>query len=156
MFITVKYGEKEEALFNPNCKTMLLLEDIKRRCKCSMGVEVDLSDQEGNIKHLSESPQRYANEVLKERESFVLIKVEKNDVSSKPHYIPLLNDNEAIDAAFLARLSTKENLSLSSGKTTGKKKSNRNADRGRDSQRGRTGAKSTTPTGRRKQSQDRK
>eukprot|EP00057_Strongylocentrotus_purpuratus_P003714 XP_003727204.1 PREDICTED: uncharacterized protein LOC100889490 isoform X2 [Strongylocentrotus purpuratus] len=154
MFITVKYGEKEEALFNPNCKTMLLLEDIKRRCRCSTDVEVDLSDREGNIKHLMESPQRYANEVLKERESFVLIKVEKNDESSKPHYIPLLNDIEAIDAAFLARLSTKENVDLTSGKTTGKKK--RNSDRGRDSQRGRTGAKSTTPTGRRKQSQDRK
>ncbi|KAK2554579.1 hypothetical protein P5673_023805 [Acropora cervicornis] len=34
MFITVKYGDHEEALFNPNCRTLHLLEDIKRRCNC--------------------------------------------------------------------------------------------------------------------------
>ncbi|XP_071493362.1 uncharacterized protein CXorf65 homolog isoform X1 [Diadema antillarum] len=149
MFITVKYGEKEEALFNPYCKTMLLLEDIKKRCKCSTNVQVDLSDQEGNVKHLTDAPLRYANELLKERESFVLIRVEREDDNQKPQYTPLLNDDQAIDAAFLARLSTKDNLGLHSAKTNMRKKG-RSSDRGRDSQRGRTGAKSTTPTGRRK------
>ena len=39
-------------------------------------VDVDLSDHEGNVKHLLEAPAKYANEVLKGRESFVLVKVE--------------------------------------------------------------------------------
>ena len=39
-------------------------------------MDVDLSDNEGNVKHLWEAPLRYANEVLKERETLVLVRVE--------------------------------------------------------------------------------
>lgn len=142
MFITVKFGEKEEALFNPYCKTMLLLENIKQRCNCREE-EVDLSDNEGNIKHLSETPLRYASEVLRERESFVLIRVDKNDESHKPNYTPLLIDNEAIDAAFLARLSTKE--STGSGSAKGKKKRGSKDGGGNANKSSRSSGK-TTPT----------
>ncbi|XP_071958315.1 uncharacterized protein CXorf65 homolog [Antedon mediterranea] len=141
MFITVRYGEREEALFNPNCKTMLLLENIRHRCRLSEDVEVDLADPEGNVKHLIEASLRYANEVLKERETFVLIKVEKDDESRKPSYIPLLNDQEQIDAAFLARLSTREQSSSGSAKGSRKR---RDANKSNTSKRP---PKSTTPTG---------
>ncbi|XP_072049670.1 uncharacterized protein CXorf65 homolog [Amphiura filiformis] len=142
MFITVKYGEKEEALFNPNCKTLLLLENIKLRCNCTDDVDVDLSDHEGNVKHLLEAPARYANEVLKGREAFVLVKVEKNDDSQKPNYVPLLNDSEAIDAAFLARLSTKD--SSGSGSAKGRKK--RGSKDGSKDHKSNRGSGKTTPT----------
>ncbi|KAJ8035259.1 hypothetical protein HOLleu_22424 [Holothuria leucospilota] len=131
---------------------MLLLENIKERCHCDRNVEVELSDTQGNIKFLAESPTRYANEVLQERETCVLLRVEKSGESGeeqKAEYFPLLNDDDAITESFLARLSTKEKLSINSGK--GSKKKNKKDDRGRDANRHPRsgGAKSTTPTGRR-------
>ncbi|XP_020908875.1 uncharacterized protein CXorf65 homolog isoform X2 [Exaiptasia diaphana] len=77
MFITVRYGDGEQTLFNPQCKISALLEDIKRRCKCTKDALVDLSDESGNLKFLVDHPLSYASEILKERESFVLIRIEK-------------------------------------------------------------------------------
>ncbi len=37
--------------------------------------EVDLSDENGNVKNLRDAPQKYANEVLSDRERLVLLKV---------------------------------------------------------------------------------
>ncbi|XP_071842090.1 uncharacterized protein CXorf65 homolog [Apostichopus japonicus] len=149
MFITVLYGDHESAIFNPNCKTSLLLENIKTRCHCDSNVEVELSDTQGNIKFLAETPSRYANEVLTERETCILLRILKNGEEQKAEYIPLLNDEEAITESFLARLSTKEKLSSTSDKTV--KKKGRKDDRGRETNRHPRsgGAKSTTPTGRR-------
>ncbi|XP_006814985.2 uncharacterized protein LOC102806740 [Saccoglossus kowalevskii] len=138
---------------------MLLLENIKQRCHCAEDVEVDLSDNEGNVKYLNvaESLQKYANEILKERETFVLVRVERLDENSKPQYYPLLND-DTIDASFLAKLSSKDNA----GSQSGKRKKRGDKDGLKTSQantRGRSGfkvapppgpAKSTTPTGKRK------
>ena len=109
-------ADGEESIFNPNCRTNILLEDIKRRCNCTKDgkffrtlpnsipvfinyylcvndsvnsretnihvvecfvlVTVDLSDESGNLKYLTDNPMSYATEILKERESFVLIRVE--------------------------------------------------------------------------------
>ncbi|XP_070534944.1 uncharacterized protein CXorf65 homolog [Ptychodera flava] len=154
MFITVRYGDSEEALFNPNCRTMLLLENIKQRCRCDEDVEVDLSDNEGNIKylHVAESLQKYANEILKERETFVLVKVERSEESNKAHYVPLLND-DTLDAAFLAKLARKdENAGTQSSKRkkrSDSKSTNQGNSRGRSGSRPTpsTPSKSTTPTG---------
>ena len=101
----------EVSIFNPNCRTDILLDDIKRRCNCNkdgntlvkslqqlykwiffnftfncsvtwnqylfiFSATVDLSDESGNLKYLVNHPLRYATELLKERESFVLIRVE--------------------------------------------------------------------------------
>lgn len=107
----------EESIFNPNCRTNILLEDIKRRCNCTKDgkylrtlrnfnpmycnyqlqcvnccvdsrgtiihivgcfvlATVDLSDESGNLKYLADHPTTYATEILKARESFVLIRVE--------------------------------------------------------------------------------
>lgn len=41
---------------------------------------VDLSDESGNLKYLVNHPLSYASEILKERESFVLIRVESKFV----------------------------------------------------------------------------
>ncbi|KXJ24978.1 uncharacterized protein CXorf65 homolog isoform X1 [Exaiptasia diaphana] len=105
MFITVRYGDGEQTLFNPQCKISALLEDIKRRCKCTKDALVDLSDESGNLKFLVDHPLSYASEILKERESFVLIRIEKKSEDEGSSYTPLLNDISTITAAFLERLS---------------------------------------------------
>lgn len=79
MFITVRFGDCEESLFNPTCRIELLLDAIKRRCNCTKDATVDLSDEAGNLKYLGNHPLSYASELLKARESFVLIRVEKRD-----------------------------------------------------------------------------
>ncbi|XP_076087764.1 uncharacterized protein CXorf65 homolog [Mytilus galloprovincialis] len=101
-FITVKYGDSQEDIFNPNCRTFNLLRCIQRRCKCND--EVELSDESGNIKFLRECPNRYASEMLTDRESLVLLRVEKKD-SHGEIYVPLLND-EYISDEFRTRIST--------------------------------------------------
>ncbi|KAL3854880.1 hypothetical protein ACJMK2_014116 [Sinanodonta woodiana] len=96
-----EYNERE--IFNPACRTNLLLKMIKKKCHCGQEVDIELSDEIGNIKHLREALNKYANEVLEEREILVLLRVEK---SSKKNpgvsYVPLLN---AIPEDFMAQLS---------------------------------------------------
>ena len=39
--------------------------------------EVEVSDESGNVKNLRDFPEKYANEVLNERERLVLLRVER-------------------------------------------------------------------------------
>ena len=48
-----------------------------------LSATVDLSDESGNLKYLVNHPLIYATELLKERESFVLIRVESKLVTDK-------------------------------------------------------------------------
>lgn len=112
MFITVRYGDGEESIFNPNCRTNILLEDIKRRCNCTKDATVDLSDESGNLKYLANHPMSYATEILKERESLVLIRVEKKSEAEGDSYTPMLNDMIIVTPQFLERLSRCESDSL--------------------------------------------
>lgn len=48
-----------------------------------LSATVDLSDESGNLKFLVNHPLIYATELLKERESFVLIRVESKLVTDK-------------------------------------------------------------------------
>ena len=45
--------------------------------KTLISVEVELSDENGNVKYLRENPQRFANETLMERETLVLLQVNR-------------------------------------------------------------------------------
>lgn len=112
MFITVRFGDGEESLFNPNCRTHILLDDIRRRCNCTKDATVDLSDESGNLKYLLNHPLSYATELLKTRESFVLIRVEKKSEDEGDSYTPMLNDIITVTPQFLERLSRCENDSL--------------------------------------------
>ncbi|XP_072012647.1 uncharacterized protein [Engystomops pustulosus] len=75
MFVTVLYGDSEEMLFNINCKVQLLLESIKHSCHYEYEGEIELADDTGQVKNLVENQQRYANEILLERETCVLLAV---------------------------------------------------------------------------------
>ncbi|KAK2143720.1 hypothetical protein LSH36_818g00011 [Paralvinella palmiformis] len=116
MFVTVKFGEQEETIFNPQCKCVTLLSTIKQRC-CDDDVEVDLSDENGNVKNLRESPNRYADEILADRENLVLLKVDRTD-SGDCQFTPLLNDKGFLTETFLAQLATGSGVETPSGRRT--------------------------------------
>ncbi|XP_045179238.2 uncharacterized protein CXorf65 homolog [Mercenaria mercenaria] len=112
MYITVRYGESQQEIFNPNCKTYVLLKTIKRKCKCHREADIELSDESGNIKNLRDPgfQLRYATEFLEEREILILLKVERNtsQEGSQIVYTPLLQAGDAVlSDEFLARLALK-------------------------------------------------
>ncbi|XP_056397640.1 uncharacterized protein CXorf65 homolog [Hyla sarda] len=104
MFITVFYGDGEEMLFNINCKVQLLLESIKNLCHYENEGDIDLADESGQVKNLLENQLRYANELLGERETCVLLAVTRSSESSDVIFTPLLNDDTIVNAKFLAKL----------------------------------------------------
>ncbi|XP_073513416.1 uncharacterized protein [Phyllobates terribilis] len=104
MFITVLYGESEETLFNINCKVQLLLESIKNLCHYENEGEIELADEGGQVKNLQENQQRYASELLGERETCVLLAMTRSPDSSDVIFTPLLNDDTIVNAKFLAKL----------------------------------------------------
>ncbi|KAM9299009.1 uncharacterized protein CXorf65 homolog [Gastrophryne carolinensis] len=104
MFITVLYGDNEEMLFNINCPVQLLLESMKSCCHCHPEGDVDLADENGQLKNLREQQQRYANEILEERETCVLLAVTKAQDPSDVVFTPLLNEDSIVNAKFLAKL----------------------------------------------------
>ncbi|KAJ7374062.1 hypothetical protein OS493_009393 [Desmophyllum pertusum] len=105
-FITVKFGDNEEELFNPNCVTVNLLDNLRRRCGCQKGSGKEL-------KNLHEFPTQYAHRFLKGREVFVLIKVEKGQGDQPTTYTALLNDLERSNPKLLGKKNAQE---LTSGK----------------------------------------
>ncbi|KAK7471335.1 hypothetical protein BaRGS_00036010 [Batillaria attramentaria] len=113
MYVTVRFGEGQEAIFNPNCKNVALLRSIRDRCLRleedveTLCAEIELSDESGNIKFLRDSPMRYANEILNDREILVLLRVEKHE-GTLASYTPLLKDEEAITEEFLSRLCVRD------------------------------------------------
>ncbi|XP_041377638.1 uncharacterized protein LOC121390008 [Gigantopelta aegis] len=102
-FIVVKYGDDQEALFNPWCSTQTLVDWIRRKCECPKDVVIDLVDLDGQVKNLSGSSEEYANELVTGRETYILIHVEKAD-NGPNRYIPLLNNIEKINPELMIKL----------------------------------------------------
>lgn len=111
VYISVRFGDSQQEIFNPNCKTYLLLKNIKHKCKCDREADIELSDESGNIKNLRDPgfQQRYATDFLDERERLVLLKVTRsNHDGGQVIYTPLLKAGDAIlSDDFLARLAIK-------------------------------------------------
>ncbi|XP_029193649.2 uncharacterized protein C22orf15-like [Acropora muricata] len=96
-FITIHFGDDQKLLFNLLCPTVVLYENIKSRCGCGKRVVVDIADENGSLKSLSERPQDiFASEYLQGRGIYVLLKVTKKiDSSSGKEFSafePLLNN----------------------------------------------------------------
>lgn len=115
MFITVLYGDHEQALFNIQCQTVLLLDCIKHNCHCENEEEIDLADKSGQVKNLSQNERRYASEVLNEREELILISVSRSSGSS-PVYTPMLNDRD-LGSKFLTTLGNKGDTKVTLNRT---------------------------------------
>ncbi|CAN2388097.1 Putative Interleukin 2 receptor [Pristimantis euphronides] len=124
MFISVLYGDNEESLFNINCKVQLLVESIKNTCHYENEGEIELADESGQVKNLLENQQRYASELLNEREMCVLLAVTRSADSSDVMFTPLLNDDTIVNAKFLAKLGN-WGESKESGRKQKSKKSNK-------------------------------
>ncbi|XP_031550612.1 uncharacterized protein LOC116288042 isoform X2 [Actinia tenebrosa] len=77
MFVIVRYADDRRELFNPDCRSCLLLNNIKERCDCDEDDIVDLSDETGCLKNLIKHPLEYATKFLTSREILVLVKGEK-------------------------------------------------------------------------------
>ncbi|KAG8580903.1 hypothetical protein GDO81_007471 [Engystomops pustulosus] len=88
MFITVKFGVDDHILLNPNCKIINLAESLRDRCQCGPEVAIDLLDESGNLINLSdvEGSQDIATNYLKERQSYILVKIiQRLQKLSNPH-----------------------------------------------------------------------
>ncbi|CAK8694671.1 uncharacterized protein CXorf65-like [Clavelina lepadiformis] len=123
-FVTVNYGDNKQLLVNPNCQTRLLLENIKTRCQFPQEMEVELSDEFGNLKNITQGDIKYANQILNvDRESLVLIQVKRNNGNSdilsnslassfsnldEISYVPLLKNDDIVTAKFTARLTSRD------------------------------------------------
>lgn len=91
-FIIVKHGENNEQLFNPWCPSGVLLECIRRKCNCDEEETIDLIDMQGQLKNLPDKTGDYANMLLDSRQTYVLIKIERQDGELPPKYISLLHN----------------------------------------------------------------
>ncbi|XP_069817230.1 uncharacterized protein C22orf15 homolog [Dendropsophus ebraccatus] len=94
MFITVKFGADEHILLNPNCKVVNLAESLRDKCHCGPEVAIDLLDESGNLINLSdlEGSQDIATNYLKERQSYVLVKIIRGEGSEQARYESLLEN----------------------------------------------------------------
>ncbi|XP_069080540.1 uncharacterized protein CXorf65 homolog isoform X1 [Pleurodeles waltl] len=123
MFVTVLHGDNEEALFNIHCRVQLLLEGIKRTCHCEPEVEIELADENGQIKNLLENRHCYASEILSERETCILLAVSRPAGTTEAVFTPLLNDEDIINSKFLAKLGNWGESKSSSSRTKSKRHS---------------------------------
>ncbi|CAB3983643.1 Hypothetical predicted protein [Paramuricea clavata] len=121
-FITIRFGDDNHALFNPNCLVINLLDNIRKRCKCEKEAPIDLSDEDGSVQKLSEKQDQNASTILKQRGEYILLRVEK--FSEKPNvYLPLLNGLEYSNPALLAKLQNTSKPEEEHQKQTIRKKS---------------------------------
>ncbi|XP_065054710.1 uncharacterized protein LOC135683396 [Rhopilema esculentum] len=114
-FVTVKFGNNQYALFNPNCKTAVLLDDIKKRCKCHDASILDVSDEKGEIKHLQDHTHEYATKLLKGREILILLELKTNKETKEVTYLPLLKNMKKLYPNVIERLSKSTNKTEDQG-----------------------------------------
>jgi hypothetical protein len=108
MFFSVKFGDDEKALFNPDCAVQLLIDDIKKRCGCPKQVVIDLIDEHGDLVHISEHSTENGTPLFTNRGNYILLEVKKKD-SEHIKYIPLLSGIAETYPEMLARLDALSN-----------------------------------------------
>ncbi|XP_078539999.1 uncharacterized protein CXorf65 homolog [Lissotriton helveticus] len=120
MFVRVLHGDNEEALFNIQCRVQLLLEGIKRTCHCE-SEEIELADENGQVKNLLENRYCYASDILSERETFILLAVSRPAGTTDAVFTPLLIDEDIVNSKFLAKLGNWGESKSSSSRTKSKR-----------------------------------
>ncbi|KAJ1175233.1 hypothetical protein NDU88_000524 [Pleurodeles waltl] len=66
-------------------------------------VEIELADENGQIKNLLENRHCYASEILSERETCILLAVSRPAGTTEAVFTPLLNDEDIINSKFLGK-----------------------------------------------------
>jgi len=91
-FITVKYGDNSEKIFNPNCVSSVLLSFIKISCGFDdENYQVDLATESGEVIDLANHGKEYAKKYLDDRRVYILVKIIEGEDDSPTSYTPLLN-----------------------------------------------------------------
>jgi len=91
-YITVKYGDNIERIFNPNCVSSVLLSFIKISCGYDDdSIQIDLATESGEVLDLANHGKEYAKKYLDERRSYILVKIVEGEDDSPITYSPLLN-----------------------------------------------------------------
>ncbi|XP_052802053.1 uncharacterized protein CXorf65 homolog [Mya arenaria] len=105
-FIIVKYGENEEALFNPWCTSYTLMEWIRKKCNCDEEITIDLVDLDGQVTNLSGRAKDYAHELVNPRGIYILIRVDRLPDNGQFHYTSLLNNLEETNPELMVKLNS--------------------------------------------------
>ncbi|XP_052222764.1 uncharacterized protein CXorf65 homolog isoform X2 [Dreissena polymorpha] len=105
-FIIVKYGDNEEAIFNPWCSSYTLMEWIRKKCKCGDDIVIDLVDMDGQVTNLSGRTKDYAHELVTARGVYILIRVERLPDNGQFHYTSLLNNLEETNPELMVKLNS--------------------------------------------------
>lgn len=112
MFVVVKYADNKTCIFNPDCKNNIFLHHVKSKCGVALEDVVDVSDESGAVKHLHANPEDYAKDYLHDRETLVLLRVDRvpydeaDDGIEEDVYTPLLDGLEE-NAEFVGQLNPK-------------------------------------------------
>ncbi|KAL8604668.1 hypothetical protein ACOMHN_013448 [Nucella lapillus] len=122
-FIIVKYGDNQEAIFNPWCSSHTLLEWIRRKCHCDEDIILDLVDLEGQVRNLPSSTEEYASDYVTGRETYILIRVDKQDDNGRNRYVSLLNNLDETNPELMVKLN---NLSRPTTRSKMSKSRNKN------------------------------
>ena len=109
LFFIVRYGDDEQLLFNMHCRVKVLLETIKKRCKCSPEEIIDLADEHAHIMNLAEQPDsKYASMLLQPRMSYILVRanvlIDERTGDTHKTYTALLEGLSDSNPEFLMRL----------------------------------------------------
>ncbi|KAL4223371.1 hypothetical protein ACF0H5_016841 [Mactra antiquata] len=128
-FIIVKYGDNEEALFNPWCSSFTLMEWIRKKCNCEDDMVIDLVDLEGQVTNLAGRAKEYATDIVTARGTYILIRVERLQDNGQFHYTSLLNNLEETNPELMVKLNSlsrpttrAKNLKSKGGKKTQQQK----------------------------------
>ncbi|KAL4660340.1 hypothetical protein GN956_G452 [Arapaima gigas] len=106
MFVIVHFGERQSEILNPNCRIVSFVHYLKEQCKVDPHECVDLLDTTGELANLSEREPslELACSVLRDRHSYVLIRVTRAEGVTGCKYEPLLRDLDKTHPALAERL----------------------------------------------------
>ncbi|XP_018587089.1 uncharacterized protein C22orf15 [Scleropages formosus] len=106
MFVTVQFGERQSEIFNLNCRIVSFVHRLKERCRVDPDEHIDLLDTTGELANLSERELSTdpAGSVLRDRHSYVLIRVTRSEGAVGCKYEPLLYDLDKSHPSLAERL----------------------------------------------------
>ena len=122
-FITVRYGQNEEKILNPNCLSAVLLSHIKKSCGFETLLEpIDLCSAEtGEVVDLISKPKEYAKKYLEPRGSYVLLKVIGDDSEeSSSTFVSLLESSNLKISSNFPTLISSQPIKIKSQKNQSK------------------------------------
>lgn len=94
MFVAVQFGDCRTELFNLNCRMINFIHNLKERCDLDPKDCVDLMDRSGELMNLNEREQsvEHARCLLRERQTYILLRVCSEDGTEGLKYVSLLNN----------------------------------------------------------------